>query len=447
MDDPGPATLNLLTTILKPVDGGQIPYLIGLGLIMLACLVVTGICAASENAFFSHRESDLEDLRSSKLQSSKNILHLLAYPKHLLATILVLNSLGMVAFVVVSTLFNETLFSLEDKPLLRFLIDAILVTLIILIFAELMPKVYATQHYRRSAVFLSFPMRAFMFVLWPFTGLLVKMSSFIEKRIKQRTPELTPEELSHAIDMAADPEDAQQEKEILKGIVNIGQIQVRQIMKPRMDMVGIAADTSFHALIEIVREMRFSRMPVYEENADNIIGILNIKHLLPHLNEADNFDWKKLMSQPFFVPENKMIDDLLHEFRHNRNHLAVVVDEFGGTCGIVTLEDILEEVFGELNDEFDEIQEQYSRLDEHTYLFEGKISLVDFLRITRLPIHFFDDAGDETETLGGFITELCGKIPGRGEMFNYKNLSFTIDASDLRKINRIKTTLHEHTEN
>jgi gliding motility-associated protein GldE len=447
MDDPGPATLNLLTTILKPVDGGQIPYLIGLGLIMVACLVVTGICAASENAFFSHRESDLEDLRSSKLQSSKNILHLLAYPKHLLATILVLNSLGMVAFVVVSTLFNETLFSLEDKPLLRFLIDAILVTLIILIFAELMPKVYATQHYRRSAVFLSFPMRAFMFVLWPFTGLLVKMSSFIEKRIKQRTPELTPEELSHAIDMAADPEDAQQEKEILKGIVNIGQIQVRQIMKPRMDMVGIAADTSFHALIEIVREMRFSRMPVYEENADNIIGILNIKHLLPHLNEADNFDWKKLMSQPFFVPENKMIDDLLHEFRHNRNHLAVVVDEFGGTCGIVTLEDILEEVFGELNDEFDEIQEQYSRLDEHTYLFEGKISLVDFLRITRLPIHFFDDAGDETETLGGFITELCGKIPGRGEMFNYKNLSFTIDASDLRKINRIKTTLHEHTEN
>jgi gliding motility-associated protein GldE len=447
MDEPGPATLNLLTALLKQVDSGQIPYLIGLGITMLACLVVTGICAASENAFFSHRESDIEDLRTSKLQSSKNILHLLAYPKHLLATILVLNSLGMVAFVVVSTLFNETLFALDDKPLLRFLIDAILVTLIILIFAELMPKVYATQHYRRSAVFLSFPMRVFMFILWPFTGLLVKMSSFIEKRIKQRTPELTPEELSHAIDMAADPEDAQQEKEILKGIVNIGQIQVRQIMKPRMDMVGIEAGTGFHALIGIVQEMRFSRMPVYQENADNIIGILNIKHLLPHLNEADDFDWKKLMTQPFFVPENKMIDDLLHEFRHNRNHLAVVVDEFGGTCGIVTLEDILEEVFGELNDEFDEIQEHYSRLDDHTYLFEGKISLVDFLRITRLPIHFFDDAGDETETLGGFITELSGKIPGRGETFNYKNLSFTIESSDLRKINRIKTTLNEHTEN
>lgn len=446
MDDPGPDSINLLSGILRPLENGDIPGMVGLGIAMLACLVVTAICAASENAFFSHRESDIEVLRTSKHQSSKNILHLLAYPKHLLATILVLNSLGMVAFVVVSTLFNEILFDLEDKPWLRFFIDAIAVTLVILIFAELMPKVYATQHYKRSARFLGYPMRAFMFLLWPFTGLLVKMGSFIERRIKQRTPELTPEELSHAIDIAADPADAQQEKEILKGIVNIGQIQVRQIMKPRMDMIGIEADTSFHALIEIVKEMRFSRMPVYQENIDNIIGILNIKHLLPYLNESDNFEWKKLMSQPFFVPENKMIDDLLHEFRHNRNHLAVVVDEFGGTCGIVTLEDILEEVFGELNDEFDEIQEQYSRLDETTYLFEGKISLVDFLRITKLPIQFFDDAGDETETLGGFITELSGKIPGRGDSFHYKNLSFTVDAADLRKINRIKVTINEPAE-
>ncbi|MEK0422039.1 MAG: gliding motility-associated protein GldE [Bacteroidetes bacterium] len=446
MDDPGPVTLNLLSGIIRPLENGEIPGLIALGVTMIACLVVTGICAASENAFFSHRESDLEDLRASKQQSAKNILHLLSFPKHLLATILVLNSLGMVAFVVVSTIFNETIFLLEDKPWLRFFIDAIVVTLIILIFAELMPKVYATQHYRSSAKFLSYPMRAFMFLLWPFTGLLVKMSSFIERRIKQRTPELTPEELSHAIDMAADPADAQQEKDILKGIVNIAQIQVRQIMKPRMDIVGIDAVTSFHKLIDIVQEMRFSRMPVYQENLDNIIGILNIKHLLPHLSQSDDFDWKKLMSQPFFVPENKMIDDLLHEFRHNRNHLAVVVDEFGGTCGIVTLEDILEEVFGELNDEFDEIQEQYSRLDEHTYLFEGKIPLVDFLRITRLPIQFFDDAGDETETLGGFITELAGKIPGRGETYQYKNLVFAVDAADLRKVNRLKVTIHDNTE-
>lgn len=446
MDDLCPAALNLFSSILRPLENDDIHSLVGLGITMLASLLVTVICAASENAFFSHRESDLEHLRASKQQSAKNILHLLSFPKHLLATILVLNSLGMVAFVVVSTIFNDTIFDLEYKPWLRFFIDAIVITLIILIFAELMPKVYATQHYQRSAKFLSYPMRAFMFVLWPFTGLLVKMGSFFEKRIKQRTPELTPEELSKAIDMAADPADAQQEKDILKGIVNIAQIQVRQIMKPRIDMVGIDAETSFHKLIEIVKEMRFSRMPVYQDSLDTIIGVLNIKHLLPHLNQADDFDWKKLMTQPFFVPENKMIDDLLHEFRHNRNHLAVVVDEFGGTYGIVTLEDILEEVFGELNDEFDEIQEQYSRLDEHTFLFEGKIPLVDFLRITRLPIHFFDDAGDETDTLGGFITNFAGKIPGRGETFHYKNLLFAIDAADLRKVNRLKVIIHEDTE-
>jgi gliding motility-associated protein GldE len=331
---------------------------------------------------------------------------------------------------------------MENQPWLRFFIDAIVVTLIILIFGELMPKVYATQQYKSAAVVLSFPMRFFMFMLWPFTNLLVKMTGFIEKRIKQRTPELTPEELSHAIDMAADQQDAEQEKEILKGIVNIGQTQVRQIMKPRMDMVAIEANIRFLELLDIVKEMRFSRMPVYDEHLDNIVGILNIKHILPHLNEGDDFNWKSLLTQPVFVPEHKMIDDLLHEFRHNRNHLAVAVDEFGGTCGLVTLEDILEEVFGELNDEFDDDLQQYSRLDDDTYLFEGKISLVDFLRITKLPIQYLNEVGDETDTLGGFLSELAGKIPIRGEEYHFRNIVFTIDAADLRKITRIKVKLN-----
>lgn len=442
MDDPYPAAFTGLLSILKPIETGGISTLILLGAIMLGCLIITGICAASENTFFSHRESDLQRLRQSKTQSARNILYLLAYPKHLLATILVLNSLGMVAFVVVSTLFNETIFEMENQPWLRFFIDAIVVTLIILIFGELMPKVYATQQYKSAAVVLSFPMRFFMFMLWPFTNLLVKMTGFIEKRIKQRTPELTPEELSHAIDMAADQQDAEQEKEILKGIVNIGQTQVRQIMKPRMDMVAIEANIRFLKLLDIVKEMRFSRMPVYDEHLDNIVGILNIKHILPHLNEGDDFNWKSLLTQPVFVPEHKMIDDLLHEFRHNRNHLAVAVDEFGGTCGLVTLEDILEEVFGELNDEFDDDLQQYSRLDENTYLFEGKISLVDFLRITKLPIQYLNEVGDETDTLGGFLSELAGKIPIRGEEYHFRNIVFTIDAADLRKITRIKVKLN-----
>jgi gliding motility-associated protein GldE len=442
MDDPGPLLNVHANTLLRELQPGDFSTILLLGALLILCLAITGICAAAENAFYSHRESDLEELRDKNTAGGRNILYLLAYPKHLLATILILNSLGMVAFVVVSTLFNETLFNLEHQPWLRFFIDAIVVTLIILIFGELMPKVYATLNYRKSGIFLSFPMRFFVFVLWPFSNLMVKMTGFLEKKVRQKLPELTPEELSHAIDITADKEDAQQEKEILKGIVNIGQIQVKQIMKPRLDMAAIEEQTPFQDVLNYVREMRFSRIPIYKDNLDQIVGILNIKKLLPHLDEAPGFEWHALLTAPMFVPENKMIDDLLHEFRVNRNHQAIVVDEFGGTSGIVTLEDILEEVFGELNDEFDEETQQYSRLDENTYLFEGKCLLIDFLRICHLPIGYFDDIETESDTLGGLVCEIAGRIPEKGEELNYRNIVFTIDAAELRKVNRIKVKLN-----
>ncbi len=443
MDDPGPLLTVHADSMIRTLQPGDISTLLLLGCIMLFCLCITGICAAAENAFYSHRESDLEELREKNTTGGRNILYLLAYPKHLLATILILNSLGMVAFVVVSTLFNETIFDLENHGWLRFFIDAIVVTLIILIFGELMPKVYATLNYRKSGISLSFPMRFFVFFLWPFSNLMVKMTDFLEKKVRQKMPELTPEELSHAIDIASDKEDAQQEKEILKGIVNIGQIQVKQIMKPRMDVAALDEQSSFEEVLNYVKEMRFSRIPVYKENLDQIVGILNIKKLLPHLNEINDFQWHALLTPPMFVPENKMIDDLMHEFRMNRNHLAIVVDEFGGTSGIVTLEDILEEVFGEMNDEFDEENLQYSRLDENTYLFEAKCLLVDFLRITHLPIGYFDDIETESDTLGGLVCEIAGRIPEKGEELNYRNIVFTIDAAELRKVNRLKVKLNE----
>lgn len=442
MDDSGPVLNPLTINLFRTLEAGDITTLLFLGCIMLFCLAITGLCAAAENSFYSHRESDLEELREKNSAAGRNILYLLAYPKHLLATILILNSLGMVAFVVVSTLFNEILFNLEHHGWLRFFIDAFAVTLIILIFGELMPKVYATLNYRRAGTFLSFPMRFFVFTLWPFSNLMVKLSSVIEKKVRQKMPELTPEELSHAIDITADKEDAQQEKEILKGIVNIGQIQVKQIMKPRMDVSAIDESSSFTSVLSYVQEMRFSRIPVYRENLDQIVGILNIKKLLPHLDENELFKWHSLLTPPMFVPENKMIDDLLHDFRANRNHLAIVVDEFGGTSGIVTLEDILEEVFGEMNDEFDEETLQYSRLDENTYLFEAKCLLVDFLRIAQLPIGFFDDTMTESDTLGGLVCEIAGRIPEKGEELNYRNIVFTIDAADLRKVSRIKVKLN-----
>ncbi len=441
MDDSGPVFTTLLTGIFKTLENGDVSALLGLSFGLLGCLALSAICSSAENAFFSHRESDLEELRAQKGQAAKNILYLLASPKHLLATVLVVNSLGMVAFVVLSSFFIEMIMDIEHNPLLRFFIDAIVVTMIILVFGEVMPKVYATQHYRKSALFLGYPMRFFMFILWPFTNVLVKTTTFLEKRIRQKTPELTPEELSHAIDITANEADARQEKEILKGIVNITQTQVSQIMRPRMDVSALDDAMNFTEVLDELRKLRFSRMPVYHENFDQITGILNMKDLLPFLNEGPEFDWKKLQRSPHFVPENKKIDDLLHEFRQSRNHMAIVVDEFGGSKGIATLEDIMEEVFGEINDEFDEENQQYSRLGEHSYLFEGKTPLVDFLRITQMPVNYFDSVNEDIDTLGGLITEIAGKIPVAGEEIIHNQITFTIDAADMRRVHRVKADI------
>lgn len=448
MDDAGPVGSIVLNSVFRDLSTSDYYSLAGLAVGMLTCLFFSAICSSSENAFFSHQEHDMEELMSKKQSGGKVVLYLLNYPKHLLATILVLNSLMAVSFVLFSTLFSDILLNMEGREVLRFMIDAILVTLVILIFGEVIPKVYATRNYRKVALLLAYPMRVFMFLFWPLTNVLVKATSVLEKRIKQTAPELTPEELSQAIDITADVINAQQEKDILKGIVNIGQTHVGQIMRPRMDMVALDDTMDFHQVMEMLRNHRFSRMPVFQDNLDHITGVLNMKDVLDCLDESATFNWKSRMRQPFFVPENKKIDDLLHEFRLNRNHLAIVVDEFGGTNGIVTLEDVLEEVFGDIQDEFDDEAEQYSRLDDHTYLFEGKTPIVDFLRITQLPIQFFDEGNMESETLGGIITEIAGKIPSNGEVINYLNIAFHIDAADLRKVKRVKVVLHEtHDEN
>lgn len=438
MDDSGPVSQFTNMLFLQPLEPADITTLLLLALGMVVLLILSAVCSASENAFFSHRESDLEELRTNTSKAQRIILNLLSYPKHLLATVLVANSLALVAFVVLSSFFIEILLDTNQYPLLRFFIDAILVTIIILIFGEVMPKVYATQNYRKTAVVLAIPMRVLFFIFWPITNVLVKMTTFLEKKIQHKSSELTPEELSQAIDITADQQDAAQEKEILKGIVNIGQTTVSQIMKPRMDVYALEDSLRFDAVMTQVRDLRFSRLPVYHDNMDQIVGILNMKDLLPHMNESADFDWLKLLRPPFFVPENKKIDDLLHEFRQNRSHLAVVVDEFGGSNGIVTLEDILEEVFGDLQDEFDDEAQAYSRLDDNTYLFEGKMLIVDFLRITHLQPGYFDDFDIASDTLGGLITELAGKIPVRGEEVSYREIRFIVDAADLRRIKRVK---------
>jgi|694.fasta_scaffold03127_3 gliding motility-associated protein GldE len=441
MDDSGPVTSSLLAIVFQPLEAAEYTQLAGLVVGMIVCLILSAVCSSGENAFFSHKDSDIEDMRPGKTPYERTVLYLLSYPKHLLATILVVNSLMAVCFVLLSAAFTEIIVDLHQEPLLQFFVDAIVVTMVLLVFGEVVPKVYATGHYRKVALWLAFPLRFFMFLCWPITNVLVITTGFLEKRIRQKPPELTPEELNRAIDITADADDAAQEKAILKGIVNIAQIQVSQIMKPRMDVVALDENWDFEEVKRVLRQQRFSRMPVYTGTLDQISGVLNMKDLMDCLGEEASFNWKQRMRPAFFVPENKKIDDLLHEFRKNRNHLAVVVDEFGGTQGIVTLEDVLEEVFGDMQDEFDEELQQYSRLDDSTWLFEGKTPLVDFLRICHLPIQYFDTLNYDTDTLAGIVTEIAGRIPVVGDEIKFNALTFIIDAADLRRVKRIKVSI------
>ncbi len=413
---------------------------------MLLCLGISAICSSSENAFFSHRESDLDEYSDNGTRAQKRILKLIANPKRLLATILLLNSLANIAFIISSLFFYDLILNNEEYPWLKLLIDTLFVTLIILIFGEVIPKVYATKNYRKTAEWLSLPMQSFVWFLWPFTSLLERLGMILERNTKSNSPSVTTEEINQAIDLATNQinGDTEHEKEILKGIVNMSHTVVKQIMVSRLDVLALPVNASYKAVLENVREHGYSRMPVYDETLDSVKGVLNVKSLLPHLNESDTFDWSGLIYPPYFVPENKAIDDLLNEFQQKRLHMAIVVDEFGGTSGIVTLEDLLEEVFGELRDEFDDESSEYETISENVFVFEGKCLLVDFIREMDMESDFFSSLELDSDTLAGFMTEQMGKIPKRGEKINLPPLQFIVEQADPKKVRKIKVIKNEN---
>lgn len=413
---------------------------------MLLCLGISAICSSSENAFFSHRESDLDEYSDTGTRAQKRILKLIANPKRLLATILLLNSLANIAFIISSLFFYDLILNNEEYPWLKLLIDTLFVTLIILIFGEVIPKVYATKNYRKTAEWLSLPMQSFVWFLWPFTSFLERLGMILERNTKSNSPSVTTEEINQAIDLATDQinGDTVHEKEILKGIVNMSHTVVKQIMVSRLDVVALSLNASYEEVLENVREHGYSRMPVYDETLDSVKGVLNVKSLLPHLNESDTFDWSGLLYSPYFVPENKAIDDLLNEFQQKRLHMAIVVDEFGGTSGIVTLEDLLEEVFGELRDEFDDESSEYETISENVFVFEGKCLLVDFIREMDMESDFFSSLELDSDTLAGFMTERMGKIPKRGEKINLPPLQFIVEQADPKKVRKIKVIKNEN---
>lgn len=381
----------------------------------------------------------MDDLENDEGSTANTIRQLLEKPKKLLATILIGNNIVNVGIAVLSTALTELMFDFSQSPTTGFVIQVVVVTFFILLVGEVVPKVYATQNPLYVARVVALPIRWTQKIFSPLSTLMVKASSLFDNRIKQSRT-LSVDDLSQALELTDEDSLHHDENIILKGIVNFGNIEVTQVMRPRIDVKAIDATSSFAEMLAEVQDYGYSRVPIYNETFDQVKGILHIKDLLPHI-ETPDFNWLSLIRKPFFVPENKKIDDLLKDFQAKKIHMAVVVDEYGGTSGIVTLEDIIEEIVGEINDEFDDEDITYTRLDDYNFVFEGKTLLNDIYRITGIETDAFDKARGESETIAGFILEITGSIPTRGQEIEFENFRFKIESVDNRRIKRLKLTI------
>jgi len=415
-------------------------------LAVIVLLVFSGLVSGSEIAYFSLLPKDMEEINQSNNSSLVRVKKLLQNQKKLLATILVANNLINVGLILLTTLVINQLINFSAlHEYLSFFIQVIGITFIILLFGEVIPKIYATKNGLFLSKLMSLPLIFLSYLLYPISFLLMRFTGFIDKHVKQRGLDITVEDLSHALDLTSDIDEDNEEHKILKGIIKFGETSVKQIMTARVDVVALDKNAVYQDIITTILESGYSRIPVYEESFDTITGILYIKDLLPHLEEKENFDWNKLVRKPFFVPENKKIDDLLEEFQEKKIHLAIVVDEYGGTSGIISLEDILEEIVGEISDEFDDEDLTYSKLDENNYVFDGKTQLNDVFKIIGIEEdELFGDDKIDAESLAGLVIELAEKIPQKNERVTYKNLLFTVEASDKRRVKRVKLTINNN---
>lgn len=410
---------------------------------MLILLILSALISGSEVAYFSLSPQDREKLDDDQNASSKVVLELLSKPKTLLATILIGNNLVNVAIIVLSSFLMDMLFDFSGRELLAFFVQVIVVTLIILIVGEISPKVYASKKALTLSVIMAKPLLFMRKLFGPLARFMVKSTRRIDRKARENESNnsITADELSQALELTTDSNTGADEKRILSGIVKFGSIEVRQVMTPRVDVISFDIGMNYNDLQRQIIEHGYSRIPIYEESFDRIVGILYVKDLLNHLNEDDSFNWRKLLRQPTFVTENKKLDDLLREFQDQKNHMAVVVDEYGGSSGVITLEDVIEEIVGEISDEFDEEELIYTKIDEKNYVFEGKTALIDMYRVLDISGEQFDQAKGDSDSLAGFILELAGKIPQKNERIKFDNYLFTVEAADKRRIKRVKLTL------
>ncbi|MFY9309733.1 MAG: gliding motility-associated protein GldE [Bacteroidia bacterium] len=411
---------------------------------ILVLLILIAFVSAAESAFFSLSPTEMEELKSSGNTTDEKILELINGPKRLLATLLISVNFLSIAIVILNSTFifgEDGLLNFSESPLLGFIIQVVLITFLILLVGEVTPKIYATQNSLSATRTLVNFVKILQRLFYPISSFLIFSTSLLDKVIKPQSHNISVDELSQALELTNDEDIPEEDHKILKGIVKFGNTDVKQVMKSRMDVAAFEYNTSYKKLLQNITNSGFSRLPIYKDTLDNIAGVLYTKDLLQYLNNGDDFNWQSILRPPFYVPENKKIDDLLREFQHKKIHLAVVVDEYGGTSGIVTLEDVIEEIVGEINDEFDDDDLTYSKLDNDNFVFEGKAHLNDVFRIIEVDSDEFEDARDEADTLAGLIIEVEGRIPTKNEKIKFKNLVFTIESADNRKIKRVKITI------
>ena len=389
-------------------------------------------------ALFSLSKNDIQ--LKSQLKSFKIITNLLEQPNKLLATILIANNLINIAIVILFTKIGEVLFNSIDSSLIKFFLEIVVATFLILLFGEILPKIYASRNNINFSRIIAHPLRILDIIFSPISLPMQKFSNYIKGKLAIQNSNISIDQISHALDLTRPEDTTKQEQKILKGIVNFGNIETKEIMRPRIDIFALDRKISSEEVLKSITSTNYSRVPVFDENLDKIIGVLHIKDLLPFIDKKE-FQWRELLRTPLFIPENKKLDDLMLEFQEKKVHLAIVVDEYGGTSGLVSLEDVIEEIVGDISDEFDDDNLLYSKIDDNNFIFDGKTSLNDLSRIIKVDKDIFDQYKGDAETIAGFILEISKSFPKKNSKINFMKFVFKIESIDKKRIKQIKLTI------
>jgi putative hemolysin len=429
--DPDPSLIFLQT-----IDTNLVYGFIGIFALLLCSALVSG----AEVALFSLSQKDLDETLIEDVSKGRVLADLLQRPKKLLATLLVANNFINVGVIILFSFVGKNIFSAINSVVLKFVLEVIVVSFLLLLFGEILPKVYASRNNVNFAKMIVFPIATLERLLSPISVPMRGATVYLHNKLGKQKTSISVDQLSQALELTSADETSSEEQKILEGIVSFGNTDTKQVMSPRIDIFAIEIEETFADIYDKIVEKGYSRIPVYRDNIDQIEGVLFVKDLLPYINKAD-FKWETLIRKPFFVPENKKLDNLLKDFQNMKSHLAIVVDEYGGTSGLVSLEDVIEEIVGDISDEFDGVHTNFSQIDDKNYLFEGKINLKDFYRIIDVDEKLFEIKKGEAETLAGFVLEIVGSFPEKGRKIIFENCLFVIETVDNKRIKQIKVTI------